>query len=269
MIHVVESHKICYNNGCDCVIYDSKCVLWRTDMEKTGNRRSKMAAKKVYAVKKGRITGILNTWEECKAAVDGFPGAQYKSFKTREEAEEYLRSDMRDSYTDNKNAAQDFPDTPDKLVAYVDGSYQHSLQKYAFGCIFLLSDGRIYTIGGNGNQPESLKQRNVTGEMLGAMFATRFAIVNGFRAIEICYDYQGIEKWVTGEWKSKTDLTSKYAQAMRNFSTKIAISFTKVEAHTNVYYNELADKVAKEALTGASGIPETPKLQDMIPWTED
>ena len=33
-----------------------------------------------------------------------------------------------------------------------------------------------------------------TGEMLGAMFAVRFAIVNGFRGIEIRYDYEGIEK---------------------------------------------------------------------------
>lgn len=33
--------------------------------------------------------GIYNTWEECKAVVDGYPGAQYKSFKTREEAEAF------------------------------------------------------------------------------------------------------------------------------------------------------------------------------------
>ena len=37
-----------------------------------------MAKKKVYAVRKGKATGIFYTWDECKAAVDGFSGAVYK-----------------------------------------------------------------------------------------------------------------------------------------------------------------------------------------------
>ena len=55
-----------------------------------------------------------------------------------------------------------------ELLAYVDGSYQDALKKYGFGCIFILPDGRIYTEYGNGDNPDSLKQRNVSGEMLGA-----------------------------------------------------------------------------------------------------
>ena len=35
---------------------------------------------KYYAVKVGRQTGIFNTLEECKEQVDGFEGAEYKSF---------------------------------------------------------------------------------------------------------------------------------------------------------------------------------------------
>ncbi len=42
-----------------------------------------MAAKKVYAVRKGHKVGLFDTWEECKAAVDGFSGAEYKVFPTR------------------------------------------------------------------------------------------------------------------------------------------------------------------------------------------
>ena len=48
-------------------------------------------AKKVYAVKKGRETGIFSTWEECKQKVHGYPGAQYKSFPTLKEAQDYLQ----------------------------------------------------------------------------------------------------------------------------------------------------------------------------------
>ena len=48
-------------------------------------REEKMPGK-YYAVKKGRKPGVYQSWAECKAMVDGFPGAVYKSFKTREEA---------------------------------------------------------------------------------------------------------------------------------------------------------------------------------------
>lgn len=50
-------------------------------------------AKKVkfYAVWNGRQTGIFNTWEECKKQVEGFDGAQYKSFESKTEAENALK----------------------------------------------------------------------------------------------------------------------------------------------------------------------------------
>lgn len=44
-----------------------------------------------YAVKKGRETGIFLTWDECFKQVNKFPGAIYKSFKTRAEAENFMK----------------------------------------------------------------------------------------------------------------------------------------------------------------------------------
>jgi len=44
-------------------------------------------ASKYYAVKKGKVPGIYLNWNDCKAMVDGYQGAVYKSFKTIEEAE--------------------------------------------------------------------------------------------------------------------------------------------------------------------------------------
>ncbi len=44
-------------------------------------------AKKFYVVWKGRKPGIFTTWGECKAQVDGFAGAKYKSFPTQAEAQ--------------------------------------------------------------------------------------------------------------------------------------------------------------------------------------
>lgn len=46
---------------------------------------------KFYVVWKGRQTGLFDSWAEAAAQVNGFPGAQYKAFATRAEAERALR----------------------------------------------------------------------------------------------------------------------------------------------------------------------------------
>ena len=149
------------------------------------------------------------------------------------------------------------------MLAYVDGSYDDSIKKYAFGCVFLLPDGRIFTEYGNGDDPKSLQHRNVTGEMLGAMYAVQFARRNGFRGVELRYDYEGIEKWVTGAWRAKTERTMEYARAMREWGRSIELRFVKVQAHSNVYYNELADKMAKTGLEKGEGVPRLRLIEDM------
>lgn len=46
-----------------------------------------MAKNKFYVVWNGRKTGIFTTWSECEKQVKGYPGARFKSFSTKEEAE--------------------------------------------------------------------------------------------------------------------------------------------------------------------------------------
>lgn len=49
--------------------------------------------KKWYVVWAGHETGVYDNWEDCKIAVDGFPGAKYKSYSSKEEAIEAYRGD--------------------------------------------------------------------------------------------------------------------------------------------------------------------------------
>ncbi|MDP5106252.1 MAG: ribonuclease H family protein [Polaribacter sp.] len=46
-----------------------------------------MSKKKYYVVWKGRKTGVFTSWNVCKRQIDGFEGAQYKSFVNLDEAE--------------------------------------------------------------------------------------------------------------------------------------------------------------------------------------
>ncbi|RTE78985.1 hypothetical protein BHE90_006515 [Fusarium euwallaceae] len=45
---------------------------------------------KYYAVAIGRTTGVFETWDETKSQVNGYSGARHKSFKSREEAQEFV-----------------------------------------------------------------------------------------------------------------------------------------------------------------------------------
>lgn len=213
-----------------------------------------MAKKKIYAVKKGKIVGIFRSWDECKDSVNGYPGAEYKGFFTEEEAKEYLsgaeKRELNTSFEKGEECLEN------QIIAYVDGSFDVNIGKYAFGCVIITPNGEIVRESGNGDNPESIALRNVTGEMLGAMFAVKWCDKNGYSAIEICYDYFGIEKWATGEWRAKNNLTKKYAEFMKENSEKLNISFKKIAAHTGNKYNEEADKLAKAALTDGKGIPK-------------
>ena len=52
-----------------------------------------MAKNKYYAVRVGKTPGVYLTWEECRRQVSGYPGAVYKSFPTRQEAEGFMTGD--------------------------------------------------------------------------------------------------------------------------------------------------------------------------------
>lgn len=45
---------------------------------------SSMAKKSYYAVARGKVTGIFNNWEGCKASVTGYSGALYKGFSEQD-----------------------------------------------------------------------------------------------------------------------------------------------------------------------------------------
>lgn len=220
-----------------------------------------MAKKKVYAVRKGKKTGLFQTWDACRASVDGYPGAEYKSFLSVEEAQAYLNRPADLLPGARSSAGTDGgKNEEDQVVAYVDGSFNKDIGRYAFGCVLIRPDGGIVRESGSGNDPESLQLRNVTGEMLGAMYAVRWCEVNGYSAVRICYDYMGIEMWAVGAWRTNNSLTQKYAAFMKESGSRIRITFQKIAAHTGVEYNEEADKLAKAALAEGKAIPKIKRV---------
>ncbi len=52
--------------------------------------------KKYYTVWKGHKTGVFESWNDCKAQIKDFQGAQYKSFSTFEAAKKALKGNYKD-----------------------------------------------------------------------------------------------------------------------------------------------------------------------------
>ena len=58
--------------------------------------------KKYYTVWKGHKTGVFETWDDCKAQIKDFEGAQYKSFATFDAAKKALKGNYKDFIGKNK-----------------------------------------------------------------------------------------------------------------------------------------------------------------------
>jgi ribonuclease HI len=57
-----------------------------------------MANSKFYVVWVGKNPGIYTAWNDCKAQVDGVPGAKYKSYPTKAEAEKAYAQGFQKSF---------------------------------------------------------------------------------------------------------------------------------------------------------------------------
>lgn len=198
-------------------------------------------AKKFYAIKKGKQEKIVEGWEQCKALVNGVAGVVFKGFNTYEEATEYLHGKedaVEKSYTGLSKV---------DCVAYIDGSYNIKTNTFGYGAVIFYGDEKK-VLYGSSSDGTGAEHRNVAGELVGVAKVILFAESRGIKNISFYYDYEGIKKWATGEWKANKEFTISYKQFMLAKMKMININFIKVKAHTGDKYNEEADKLAKKSV---------------------
>lgn len=198
---------------------------------------------KYYAVKIGNNTGVFESWAECQNATKGYPGAVFKSFASKEEAEAFVQD--RDLWEEivAKDNEEGF------LVAFTDGSYNEDLKRYSYGVFFIRPDGTSDSIFSYGSNEKYIDNRNIIGEVFGVINALDWAVSNGFYKLKIYHDYEGLSKWINGDWKAKSPASKLLVDIWKaKYEGVVEVCFSKVPGHSNVSFNEKADGLAKLAL---------------------
>ena len=197
-----------------------------------------MGKKNFYAIKNTKE--IFTTWTECQEALKWVQAPVYKGFTTKDEALEFIENDT--------GFLTEVPET----CFFVDGSYnpKNGLVGSAF---IYIKDGIITNSTAVNSATDSMglkeewsSMRNVAGEIKAVLEVLNFCKTKNIKNITICYDYQGIECWANGYWKTKNELTYNYAKEIRKMRIDgYDIKFVKVKAHTGIRFNENVDLCAK------------------------
>ncbi|HSQ41016.1 MAG TPA: ribonuclease H family protein [Fibrobacteraceae bacterium] len=193
-------------------------------------------ATKYYAVRKPEPATVYTTWEECQRVVHGKAGAQFKSFPTRTQAEEWAGL---------HSLTKKQPITG--LRVYVDGSFMQGTAEAGWAWV-AVEDGKelAHKAGRTAGPAQS---RNIDGECEATIQALRWLQSQG-RSATICHDYEGLAAWAQKRWKAEKPVAKNYQQAVLPLLGKN--TFEKVVAHTGDFWNERVDQLAKEALAPKS-----------------
>lgn len=237
---------------------------------------------KYYAVRHGRVCGIFRTWDECKKNVHRFPKAQYKSFKFEKDALEYLGGGsegikftfekanrilnlVKKKYIyrkddDCKNGtslisklSQNPSKTPQELHIYTDGSHIKPDGAIGYGA-WCQYENKNYSLSGKIDDDFLLsyniinKVSNPTAEFIAFhQVLTKLEKIKTKVLVTFYIDYVGVIKWMSGAWKAKQPhiqkVKNKCDQILKN--TIHSIKYVHVPAHSGVYGNVMADKLAK------------------------
>jgi len=217
-------------------------------------------AQKFYVVWLGRQTGVFDDWASAQRAVDKFPGARFKSFATRAEAEQaFAHSNFEEKSAIIRRRDRRAAHTPHRfdVSIYCDGACDPNPGNAGSG-IVVYRGGKLAELWYGLYNPVGT---NNTAELNALYHALRMAegeITNG-KTVEVCsdsaYAINCIRSWAPlwekngwkkpgGEIKNLKIIQDTYAIYRR---IKDALTLTHVAGHVGTEGNELADRMAMYA----------------------
>lgn len=164
---------------------------------------------KFYAVRHGKTRGVVTTWAECQAMVNGVSGAEYKGFNLEEEAYAYLngQTSATASLTQIKK-----PDSPEVVNVYARGRSADGIADIG---VVIESQSKTWEFFGEIVNSEFRPSRGFGGELVATMVAAQLCRELGFTQIHILNKYEGVEKWFNGTWTARDFLPIEFVKCLK------------------------------------------------------
>ncbi|HSQ19614.1 MAG TPA: RNase H family protein [Blastocatellia bacterium] len=189
-----------------------------------------------------------------KAIVYYSPRSDSFSVKTHELKDKSIATRLADCWHEIQTQQSD-----SRYEIYVDGSFINGATGY--GAVVLNNGKVVDELSGPVAVADVSATRQVAGELVAVKEALKWCLEHSVDEVSIYYDYLGIEKWATRQWKTNQPLTAEYARFMSE--CPIRIHWNKVDSHTGNRWNDRADVLAKQ---GAGSIQ--PTIQPSMGETE-
>jgi len=231
--------------------------------------------KKYYAVSRGYRTGIYTTWfgdEGAEVQVHGFPGASYKGFATRDEAEKWLKSPdtwegaPHEFKGETRFTGRGEESSPVNMVnIYTDGGCSGNPGPGGWGAVILDGDSREELSGG---------YRLTTNNRMELMACIRaLEVLSGRQKLSLYSDsryvVQGIAKGWARKWQSQNWMRTKTERAenvdlwshLLHLCDRHQVTFVWVKGHACHPENERCDKLATTAAMDDGLLEDVPYVE--------
>lgn len=216
------------------------------------------AKKKYYAIAKGHEPGIYDNWPEAQAQIDGYKGAAYKGFSTREEAEEWLENPSLDrpaktgTATGTAPAKQGDLPKPGEITIYTDGGAINNPGPGGYGIVMLFNGHRKELSGGFAHTT------NNRMELMACIVALRELKRQDIPVTlysDSSYVVNGITKGWAKSWRRNNWIKSNKESALNpdlwaellNLTEGLKITFKWVKGHAGHPMNERCDELAVQS----------------------
>jgi ribonuclease HI len=138
------------------------------------------------------------------------------------------------------NGSQTYSAESGIYEAFVDGAYILGVTGYG-AVVYLGEDVKTEL---SGTVPDT-QFRQFGGELKSVIETIKWCRDNAVKKIRINYDYQGIEKFATGKWKARNNLSKEYIDFI--LKNTVEIEWRHIKSHTGNAKNDRADALAKKA----------------------
>jgi len=218
---------------------------------------------KFYVVWIGRNAGIYNTWAECKAQVDGFPKARYKSFISQKEAEaafsnkKNTESSMPQKTTSNKTVNIDVSKTD--VSVFSDGGCLKNPGGDTGSGMAVYRDGNLVQLWYGIYLPCGTNNIAELNALYQALIVAKKSLADGLTCqvfTDSKYSLQAVtlwaKNWKKNGWRTTTGPVKNKELVERCFdlysSLNNQVKVQHVAAHVDIEGNELADRMATLAM---------------------